>query len=285
MIPGKFDYVRANSVNEAIQLLEKSDGEGKLLAGGHSLIPLMKFRLTEPATLIDISRISELKGVRKEGDRLIVGALTTHYEAANHPLIQEYAPVLAQTARQIGDIQIRNCGTIGGNIAHADPAADLPAAAMVLDAQMHIQGPEGEQVMGIDEFIIGPLLTMLPENSVVTNISFEIPPAHTKSVYLKYYHPASGYPVVGVAAVGGVNAEGAIDYIRVGITGAGDTAYRVTSVEQALLMQKPAESVIESAAGLAAEEGEMGSDLFASSEYREQLCKVYTARALKSVFL
>lgn len=285
MIPAKFDYVRAISVDQAIQLLQESDGEGKLLAGGHSLLPLMKFRLTEPGTLIDISRIAELKGVRKEGDRLIVGALTTHHEVANHLLIQEHIPVLAETARQIGDIQIRSCGTIGGNIAHADPAADLPAAAMALDAEMMIQGPEGEELMSIDQFIIGPLLTMLPENSIVTNISFEVPPVHTKSIYLKYFHPASGYPVIGVAAVAGVNAEGMIDYIRVGITGVGDMAYRATSVEQALLKQIPSESVIESASGLAGEEGEMGSDLFASAEYREQLCKVYTARALKSILL
>jgi len=285
MIPAKFDYVRADSVDQAIEKLRESDGGAKLIAGGHSLLPLMKFRLTEPETLIDISRIPELKGVRKEGARVIVGAMTTHREAANDPMIKEHIPLLADAARQIGDIQIRNRGTVGGNIAHADPAADLPAAAVALDAEITIQGEDGQESMGIDSFIIGPLITMLPENSLVTNVTFAIPPSHTKSTYLKYFHPASGYPVVGVAVVAGIDRAGVIDYLRVGITGAGDTVYRATSVEEALIGQKPSETVIDSAAGLAAEEGEMGSDLFASEEYREQLCKIYTSRALKLVLL
>lgn len=285
MIPAKFDYVRAESIEQAIQLLQESDGEGKLIAGGHSLLPLMKFRLTEPGKLIDISRISELKGVRKEGDRVVVGAMTTHREAANDSVIKEYIPVLAEAARQVGDIQIRNRGTVGGNIAHADPAADLPAAAIVLDAELTIQGEDGEEAMGLDDFIIGPLITMMPENGVVTNVTFAIPPSHTKSTYLKYFHPASGYPVVGVAAIAGTGKDGVIDYIRVGITGAGDKVFRAEAVEQALMGQKPSDAVIDSAAGLAAEDGDMGSDLFASEEYREQLCKIYTARALKSILL
>ncbi|VEF49305.1 molybdopterin dehydrogenase FAD-binding protein [Bacillus freudenreichii] len=285
MITAKFDYVRADSVERAIQLLQESDGEGKLIAGGHSLLPLMKFRLTEPGILIDISRISELKGVRKEGDRVIVGAMTTHREAANDPVINEHIPVLAEAARQVGDIQIRNRGTVGGNIAHADPAADLPAAAIVLDAKLTIQGEDGEETMSLDEFIIGPLITMMPENGVVTNVTFAIPPSHAKSTYLKYFHPASGYPVVGVAVVAGTDSDGKIDYVKVGITGAGDMVFRAEAVEQALMGQVPSESVIDSAAGLAAESADMGSDLFASEEYREQLCKIYTARALKTVLL
>ncbi|RWR11954.1 xanthine dehydrogenase family protein subunit M [Siminovitchia fortis] len=285
MIPAKFDYVRADSIEQAIQLLQESDGEGKLIAGGHSLLPLMKFRLTEPGTLIDISRISELKGVHKDGDRVVVGAMTTHREAATDPVIKEHIPILAEAARQVGDIQIRNRGTVGGNIAHADPAADLPAAAIVLDAELTIQGEEGEETMSLDSFIIGPLITMMPENSIVTSISFAIPPSHTKSAYLKYFHPASGYPVVGVAAVAGTDSNGKIDYVRVGITGAGDMVFRAEAVEEALMGQVPSESVIDSAAGLAVENADMGSDLFALEEYREQLCKIYTARALKSVLL
>ncbi|MBD8004115.1 FAD binding domain-containing protein [Bacillus norwichensis] len=285
MIPAKFDYVRANSVEQAIQLLQESDGEGKLIAGGHSLLPLMKFRLTEPGTLIDISRISKLKGVRKAEDRIVVGAMTTHREAATNLIIKEYIPVLAEAARQVGDIQIRNRGTVGGNIAHADPAADLPAAAIVLDAQLTIQGEDGEETMDLDSFIIGPLITMMPENGIVTNVTFAIPPSHTKSTYLKYFHPASGYPVVGVAVVAGTDNDKKIDYIKIGITGAGDIVFRAETVEQALMGQIPSEAVIDSAAGLAAENADMGSDLFASEEYREQLCKIYTARALKSILL
>ncbi|KZR57705.1 FAD binding domain-containing protein [Pseudobacillus badius] len=285
MIPVKFDYVHAATVDQAIKLMQDSDGTGKVIAGGHSLLPLMKFRLTEPDVLIDISRIDQLKEVKVEGERLIVGALVTHHDASKHPLIQAHVPLLADTASQIGDLQIRNRGTIGGNLAHADPAADLPAAAFALDAEIIIQGEDGEERMSVDSFIIGPLITMLPENSLVTGVSFSIPPSHAKSVYLKYFHPASGYPVVGVAAMAGTDKAGSIDYIKVALTGVGDVAFRAESVEQTLLGQKPSEKMIREAARLAAEEGEMGSDLFASAEYRENLCKVYTERALRSILL
>lgn len=285
MIPTKFDYVRADSVKQAIELLQESDGDAKIIAGGHSLLPIMKFRLTEPGKLIDISLISELKGVKLEGDRVIVGAMTTHYELENNPIVKEKIPVLSEAAGQIGDIQIRNRGTIGGNIAHGDPVADLPAPAFALDAELILEGDEGADVMSIEGFILGPLITMLPENSIVTGVSFEIPPSHTKSTYLKFFHHATGYPVVGVAVVAGVNENGLIDYIRVGITGVGEVSYRARAVEEVLLGQKPSEENIETASEQAIEDGEMGSDLFASEEYRENLSKVYTARALKSVLL
>lgn len=285
MIPAKFDYVRADSVDQAIQLLQESDGEGKIIAGGHSLLPLMKFRITEPGKIIDISRIPALKGVRVEGNRVFVGAMTTHYELEKNPIIQEMVPVLAEAASQIGDIQIRNRGTIGGNIAHGDPVADLPAPAFALEAQLQLQGDKGKEVMDIEGFILGPLITMLPENSVVTSISFKIPPSHTKSTYLKFFHHATGYPVVGVAVVAGVDKKGLIDFVRVGITGVGEVSYRARAVEQQLLGQRPTEAIIKSAAELANEDGEMGSDLFASAEYRATICQVYTARALKSVLL
>lgn len=285
MIPTKFDYVRAETVEQAVRFMEESDGEGKIIAGGHSLLPIMKFRITEPGKLIDISDISAMKGVRVEGDRVIVGALTTHREVANHPIIKEKIPVLAEAARQIGDIQIRNRGTIGGNIAHGDPVADLPAPTLALEADLIVQGEDGLDVMDMEGFILGPLITMLPENSVVKEISFAIPPTHAHSAYLKYFHPATGYPVVGVAVVAGVGDSGLIDHIRVGITGVGDVAYRAKSVEKKLLGQEPSEVLIESAAELAGVEGDMGSDLFASEEYRANVCKVYTTRALKAVLL
>lgn len=284
MIPSKFDYVRVNSIEEAVQNLKANNGEGKLLAGGHSLVPLLKFRLSEPGTLIDISRIAELKGVRKEGNRIVIGALATHNEVANDPNVKKFVPVLADTVRQIGDMQVRNRGTIGGNIAHADPAADLPAAAFVLDAEVHFHGENGPETMDIESFIVGPLITMLPENSVLTSVSFAIPPNHTNSTYLKFYHHASGYPVIGVAVVAGIDDHGVVDYIRVGITGVGDVPYRATAVEDKLIGQAISEALIKEAAMLAADDGEMASDLFASEEYRKQLCKVYTERALNCVF-
>lgn len=285
MIPSKFDFVRVATVDEAIKKLQDAGGEGKLIAGGHSLVPLLKFRLSEPGVLIDISRIGELQGVRRDGDRIVIGALTTHNQAQNDPIVHEYIPVLAEAVRQIGDIQVRNKGTIGGNIAHADPAADLPAVAFALNAEVTIHEEDSTETVGIDSFIIGPLITTLPEESVLTHVSFEIPPIHTKSVYLKLPHPASGYPVIGVAVIAGIDENDCIDYVRIGITGVGDVAYRATSVEEKLLGKPLSEVLIKDASQFAADDGEMASDTFSSEEYRKNLCKVYTERALKAVLL
>ncbi|WP_312108191.1 FAD binding domain-containing protein [Brevibacillus reuszeri] len=285
MIPNAFDYVKAGSIEEAIQLMQESDGEGKFLAGGHSLVPLMKFRLTNPGKLIDISSLQELKGIRLEGNRLIVGALTTHKQLYSDALVKENIAVLADTARTIGDMQIRNRGTVGGNLAHADSAADFPGVALALEALLEVQGEDGKEVIDIDGFFLGPLVTALPETSVLTSISFLIPPSHTQSVYLKYAHPASGYAVAGVCAIAGVGEDGRIDFARIGINGVADVAYRATSVEQALLGELPTVETIQKAAALAAEEGEIGHDLFASEQYRRNLAAVYTERALSRVLL
>jgi len=285
MIPNTFAYVRANSLEEAIRLLAESQGGGKLLAGGHSLVPLMKFRLTAPATLIDISQLSQLRGIVVENDRLVIGALTTHREIAIHPLVRQHVPVLAEAARQIGDLQVRNRGTIGGNLAHADPAADLPGVALALDALLEIAGEDGEETLAAEHFFLGPLVTALPDTSVLTRISFELPPSHTRSTYLKFAHHASGYAVVGVCAIAGIGADGLIDYVRVGINGVADVAYRAYAVEQQLLGHAPTAEVIRQAAAYAADDGEISHDLFASEEYRRHLVKVYTERALRRVLL
>lgn len=285
MIPGAFAYVRADSVEEAVRLMRESGGEAKLLAGGHSLVPLMKFRLSSPATLIDISRIPQLRGVKREGNRLVVGALTTHRELSRDPLVSELIPVLAQAAAQIGDMQVRNRGTVGGNLAHADPAADLPGVALALDALLECQGADGRELLEADEFFIGPMITALPENSVLTSISFAIPPTGANSVYLKFPHPASGYAVIGVCAIAATDPDGTVSFVRIGINGAGDVAYRAKAVENSLLGQEPTVETIRRAASLAAEDGDIGSDLYASEEYRRHLCKVYTERALRQVLL
>ncbi|MED4909351.1 xanthine dehydrogenase family protein subunit M [Brevibacillus centrosporus] len=285
MIPNSFDYVQAGSIEEAIRLMQESDGEGKFVAGGHSLVPLMKFRLTNPGKLIDISQITELRGIRKEGNRLVVGALTTHKQLYQDELVKQNIPVLAEAARTIGDMQVRNRGTVGGNLAHADSAADLPGVALALDAFMEVQGEDGKEVLDAEGFFLGPLVTALPETSVLASVSFLIPPAHAKSVYQKYAHPASGYAVVGVCAIAGVGQDGRVDFVRIGINGVGDIAYRATSVEQALLGEIPTEETILRASALAAKEGEIGSDLFASEEYRRHLASVYTERALTRILL
>lgn len=283
MIPSQFNYVRAESVEEAISLLQETNGEGKILAGGHSLVPLLKFRITTPGTLVDITRIPGLKEVRLEDGRLVVGALKTHFDISKDETIIENIPSLAKTASETGDLQVRNYGTIGGNIVHGDPVADYPAIALALDAELKIEGEDGTDTMPVDGFALGPLITMMPENALVTEVSFEIPPAHAGQTYLKYTHPATGYPLVGVAAIAGTDDEGAIDYIRIGITGVSDVSYRARPVEDFLMGKKPTEDLIKEAAEQAIEDAEMGSDLFASPEYREHITKVYVKRALNEV--
>jgi len=285
MIPSTFSYVQANSVAEAIRLLQESNGEGKILAGGHSLIPLLKFRLSTPGKLIDIGNLQELRGVRKEENRLVIGALTTYRQVCTDPLVKEHLPVLAEAVRQIGDIQVRNRGTIGGNLAHADPSADLPGVALALEALLEIQGESGSELVEAENFFLGPLVTALPENSLLTSVSFLLPPPGTKGTYLKFAHPASGYAVVGVCALAAQDSDGRISYARIGINGVGDMAYRARRVEEKLLGQHPTPALIAEAASLAAEDGEMGSDLFASAEYRRQLSQVYTEKALRRILL
>lgn len=283
MIPSQFKYLRAQSVEEAISMLQETHGEGKILAGGHSLVPLLKFRITTPGTLVDITRIPGLKDVRIDGDRLLVGALKTHYEISKDETIIDNIPALAKTASETGDLQVRNYGTIGGNIVHGDPVADYPAIALALDAELKVESEDGTEMVPVEGFALGPLITMMPENAIVTEVSFEIPPVHAEQTYLKYTHPATGYPLVGVAAIAGTGDDGNIDYIRIGVTGVSDVSYRARSVEEFLMGRKPSEELIKEAAELAVEGAEMGSDLFASPEYREHITKVYVKRALYEV--
>lgn len=283
MIPAQFQYERAETIEEAISFLKKSDGEGEVLAGGHSLLPLLKFRITEPKSLVDISRIPGLKGARIEENRLVVGALTTHYEVSVNDTINKTIPSLAKAASLIGDLQIRNRGTIGGNIAHADSVADYPAVAISLNSELTVQSDEGTEQIPLEGFILGPLITTIPENGIVTEVSFEIPPPHVKLTYLKFFHPATAYPVVGIAAAAGVNKDNEIDYLRIGVTGASDVAYRAEEAEDVLVGKSPSIELIKKASDLATEDGEMGEDLFASMKYREHLTKTYVKRALKEV--
>lgn len=284
MIPTQFKYRKAETVEEAISLLQESDGEGKIVAGGHSLLPLIKFRITSPGALIDISRIKGLDTVKLEDGRLIIGALKTHYDISQDETVKKHLPALAKAASVIGDIQVRNHGTIGGNIAHGDPVSDYPGVAIALDTELSVTSEEGSETMPLEGLVMGPLITMLPENGVVTEVSFEIPPQHAKQTYLKYFHPATDYPVIGVSAILGLDDEGVVDYIRIGITGVADVAYRARAVEDQLKGHKLTKELIEAASGYAAEDGDIGEDLFASTEYREHLTKVYVKRALVELF-
>ncbi|MBV8207773.1 MAG: xanthine dehydrogenase family protein subunit M [Acidobacteria bacterium] len=276
MIPANFDYQAPSSVEQAIALLESSH-EAKLLAGGHSLLPAMKLRLAEPALLIDLGRIPGLSYVREAGAQVALGAMTTHAAIAESPLLASRSPLLSRAARQIGDVQVRNRGTIGGSIAHADPAADYPAALLALDAEIVARGRKGERTIPAREFFSGLFSTTLLSGELITEIRV---PATTGAgtSYAKFHHPASGFAVVGVAAVVKM-ASGKIQSAAIGITGVADHAYRAGAAERALVNQ-PA-SAIAGACSRAAEGVDALGDHFASAEYRKHLAAVYCRRAVQ----
>ena len=276
MIPASFDYESPKTLNEALALLASRE-DAKLLAGGHSLLPAMKLRLASPALLIDLGRVAGLDYVRDAGDSISIGALTTHATVASSQLLHASSPLLAQAAAHIGDIQVRNRGTIGGSLAQAHPAADYPAAVLALSAQMVTASKTGERVIPAASFFTGMFTTALRSDEIITEI--RVPKTTgAATVYKKFEHPASGYAVVGVAVVvRGTSAR--IEDVAVGITGVGEIAYRAAAVETAL-RGKPASAIAE-AAGHAADKIEALGDNFASAEYRRHMAQVYTRRALQ----
>ena len=277
MIPASFEYESPRTLGEALSLLA-SRADAKLLAGGHSLLPAMKLRVAAPATLIDLGRISGLSYIRNAGDKIAIGAMTTHAEIAGCDLLTAASPLLAETAGHIGDVQVRNRGTIGGSLAHADPAADYPAAILALNAEMVAMSDRGERVIAAKNFFTGLMTTALRPHEILTEI--RIPKTSgAGTAYKKFHHPASGFAVVGVAAVVKLRG-GNIESAAVGITGVGVNAYRASAVEAAL-RGKPL-SAIAHAAGKAAGKGETLSDTYASAEYRRHLAQVFTRRALQA---
>ncbi len=282
MIPSQFNYVRASSVNEAIQLLGQHGEDAKLLAGGHSLLPAMKLRLNMPSTLIDISKIADLNYIREENGQIQIGANTTHGQIAHSALIQEKLPVLSDTADMIGDVQIRNLGTIGGSLAHADPAADWPAAMLATDAQLLLQGPKGTRTIAAIDFFQGLFMTALDENEIITGITMPLPAANTHSTYLKFMQPASRFAIVGCAVMMTRN-NGHCEELKMAFTGVSGHAFRDEKVEQAMKGQEVNDAHIDAASKQAAEIENIMSDHFASSEYRKHLAKVYAKRALKAM--
>jgi len=243
MIPASFDYESPKTLNEALSLLASHE-DAKLLAGGHSLLPAMKLRLANPALLIDLGRIGGLDYIRDGGDTISIGALTTHGTVASSQLLLSSSPLLAQAAANIGDIQVRNRGTIGGSLAQAHPSADYPAAVLALDAQILASSQSGERVIPVGEFFTGMFTTALRPDEIITEI--RVPKTtDAGTVYKKFAHPASGYAVVGIAAVvRGSTTK--IEAVAVGITGVGEIAYRAEAVETAL-RGKPASTIAEAA--------------------------------------
>jgi aerobic carbon-monoxide dehydrogenase medium subunit len=282
MIPTEFDYHRVSTIEEAIGLLQTYGDDAKLIAGGHSLLPAMKLRLNRPAKLIDISRITGLKYIREEGNHLVIGAGSTHNDIASSALVKSKVPILAQAGAMIGDVQVRNWGTIGGSLAHADPAADWPASLMATEAEIVAQGKSGKRNIKVQDFFKGLFSTALQEGEIITEVRVPIPANGTVGTYLKFVQPASRFAIVG-CAIQLVKNGSSISQARVAFTGVSENAFRDTAVENALQGKALDASLADSAAKLAAEGVTVLSDHFASEEYRKHLAKVYCKRALGSL--
>lgn len=277
MYPSKFDYYRAGSVSEALSLLKQHEG-AKLLAGGHSLIPVMKLRLAAPEALIDIGRIAELKGLASSGGSVRIGPLTNHATLASSNAVPQ---VMSEAAGWIADPQVRNRGTIGGNIAHADPASDWPTVLTALEATIHLQGNNGERTVSANDFFVDLFETALQEDEMITGIAVPKEEAGTGSAYAKMFHPASGYAIVGAAAV--VTKSGnQCSSASVAVGGLTNSATKAPSVAAALAGKELSADNIASAADAVA--NDLGRDLIgdfhASAEYRKAMAKVYVKRAL-----
>jgi len=281
MYPAPFQYHRAGTVDEALALLSQFGDDGKLIAGGHSLLPVMKLRFAQPAHLIDIRRIPELAGIREEGGAIRIGATTTHAAVAASDVIRFRVPMLAEAAGQIADAQVRNMGTIGGSLAHADPAADLPAVTLALDAELRVVGPRGSRTIPIDAFFTGMFSSALASDEVLVEVLVPLPAARTGSAYEKYPDPASGYAVVGVAAMVTLRDDGVVQPARVAMTGYAAYAARLTTVEQALTGKAVTPEQIDAAARLAIEGLEPRDGAGGNAAHKANLVAVYTRRALR----
>jgi carbon-monoxide dehydrogenase medium subunit len=280
MYPSNFDYFRARSLADAHALIAAHPG-AKVLAGGHSLVPLLKLRLAAPLAVVDIGRVPELRGIKREGDLVSIGAMTTHAELAASADLRASAQALAEAAAMIGDPAVRNRGTIGGNVAHADPASDLPTVLVALNARMIVAGPKGERSVAADEFFTGIMMTALEDDEILTSVQVPASVRGQGSAYEKFSHPASRYAVVGAAALISVK-DGTCSAARVAIGGLLPNARRTAAVESALVGKALSDAAISEAAGkVAADLGsDVSGDLFASADYRAAIAPVYLKRAI-----
>jgi carbon-monoxide dehydrogenase medium subunit len=281
MFPANFNYVAARSVEEALQLMAKHGDDGKLLAGGHSLIPAMKLRLQSPQILIDLGTVPGLRGVRTEGNQLLIGALTVHADLASSDPIGKHVPGLADAASVIGDMQVRNRGTIGGSVAHADPAADLPVILTALNASFIVQSSSGQRAIGADDFFTDFYTTAMGANEILTEIRVPIPAPGTGTAYAKLPHPASGYVVVSAGALITRQRSGACVAARLSIGGLGSGPVRAIATEMELQGKPLTPQLIAAAAAKAAEETDPVEDSYAGADYKRHVATVYARKAIE----
>jgi aerobic carbon-monoxide dehydrogenase medium subunit len=279
MIPAAFEYQRATSLDDALAKLVAAKGQGKLIAGGHSLVPLMKLRLSEPKLLIDIARVPGLAGIHERDGRIEIGAGTVHHEVASSALLREHCPVVSDAAAAIGDPQVRNRGTLGGSLAHADPAADYPAVMLAVDADIHVRGPKGLRVVKASSFFLELFTVDLAPEEIIVAAQFT--PVRA-AAYARLHQRASGFAIVGVAAALDVDDARRIRSARIGLTGAAPAAVRLARVEEALVGKAASlDTVAHAAQHAGADLPLVNSDIHASAEYRRAMIPVFTRRALE----
>ena len=279
MIPAAFGYVRPGTVDEALRALADGGEDAKVLAGGQSLIPVMRLRLAAPSMVVDLTRVAELRGVRDDGDALAIGAMTTHSDVISDPLIREFAPLVAQATETVADRQVRHRGTFGGALAHADPAGDLPAVALALDAEFVLAGPSGRRTVPARDFFVDYLTTALAEDELLVEVRIPKLAGSWGMHYEKFNRVAQAWSIVAVAAA--VRREnGHIAEARIGLTNMGPTPLRATATEQALAGADAGEAAIAEAARHAAEGTAPSDDLNARADYRAHLAEVLTRRAV-----
>ena len=274
MIPAAFDYVRPATLNEALDLLARHGEDAKVLAGGHSLIPAMKLRLSTPKVVVDIGRIGDLRSISERDGKIAIGALSTHYDVQASDLLGRSCPLLPEVAGQIGDVQVRNKGTIGGSCVHADPAGDWPAAMLALNAEFEIAGPGGSRILPAKDFFVDILTSAVESGEILTAI--HVPKTSKSVAYVKFAQKASGFAIAGVAAV----VDKTRNDVAVAVTGVAAKAYRATGVESALRGSELSPATIATAAQKAADGVDPLSDIHASAEFRAHLACVQTKRAL-----
>jgi carbon-monoxide dehydrogenase medium subunit len=282
MYPAAFEYHAPATIREALTLLGQHRDDAKLLAGGHSLVPMMKLRLAQPKHLIDLRKVPGLKGIREDGAVIAIGAMTTHWEVESSALVKGKIPVLSEVAAIIGDPAVRNLGTVGGSLAHADPAADWPASIIALGAEFVCEGPQGRRTVKVDDWFQGLLQTAVREDEVLIEIRVPVWPAGSAAAYMKFPHPASRFAVVGVAAALVLDRQGVCSKAGIGVTGAGTKAVRARGVEGGLTGKKLDAATIEAAAQKAAEGVDVQPDLQGSVEYKSHLLRVFARRALEA---
>jgi carbon-monoxide dehydrogenase medium subunit len=281
MYPASFEYHTPGTLREAFDLLGRLKDDAKILAGGHSLLPAMKLRLARPGHLVDLRKVPGLAGIKEEGGTLAIGAMTTHYAIESSPVVKSKCPMLAQTAGLIGDPMVRNMGTIGGSLAHADPAADYPAAVIALNAEIVAEGPKGKRTIKADDFFKALMTTALGADEIITEVRIPTCAANVGCAYLKFPHPASRFAVVGVAAAVAVDG-GKASRVSIGITGAGTRAVRARGVESALQGKTLDAPTIRAAAEHAPEGVDVQADLQGSVDYKQHLLKVFARRAIEA---